>query len=98
MRHLNPGRPSNHFYVFFEKLIRHIETVTAADDRRHGEAHMSKYISLDDLINQETAICPENTPIPSKALDRLQFMPTNPFTVRAQSFTSKVPVQRKIQR
>ena len=52
MRHLNPGRPSNHFDVFFEKLIGHIETVTAVDDRRHGEAHMSKYISLDD--------CPSN--------------------------------------
>ena len=98
MRHLNPGRPSDHFDVFFEKLIGHIESVTAADDRRHGEAHMSKFISLDDLISQVASICPENTPIPNKALVRLQFMPTNPYTARAQNFTSKVPVQRKIQR
>ncbi|XP_053407150.1 uncharacterized protein LOC123547869 isoform X1 [Mercenaria mercenaria] len=37
-------------------------------------------------------------PIPSKSLVRLQFVPCNPYSRAALSFTSKVPVQYKIQR
>ena len=71
LRHFNPGRPSDYFDVFFQKMIGLVESHTAADDRRHGEAHMSQYISLEDLIKQVADLCPENTPIPSKALVRL---------------------------
>ena len=98
MRHLNPGRPTGQFDTFFQKMIGIIEEKTAADDRRHGEAHLSEWLSIRDLVEQTTALCPPETPIPSKELVRLQFTPTNPYTHAALSFTSKLGVQRKIQR
>ncbi|KAL8607708.1 hypothetical protein ACOMHN_039382 [Nucella lapillus] len=98
--HYNPGRPSGYFDVFFSKLIAHVEEMTAADDRRHGQAHMSEWLSLQDLMDKAVAQCPKGTPIPStsKALVRLQFTPTNPYSHAALSFTSAIGVQRKIQR
>ncbi|KAK7092705.1 hypothetical protein V1264_008410 [Littorina saxatilis] len=98
LRHLNPGRPSGHFDIFFQKLYAQVEAVTAANDRRHGQAHMSEWISLRDMIDKAAADLPQGTPIPSKSLVRLQFMPTNPYTKTALSFTSKIPAQHKIQR
>ena len=98
MRHFNAGRPTGYFDVFFQELINQVEQMTAANDRRHGVAHMSEWLSLRDLVDKVAAACPAGTPIPSKALVRLQFTPTNPYTRTALSFTSKIPVQRKIQR
>ena len=72
LRHLNPGRPGGAFDVFFEEMEKVIEEVTDADDRRHGTAHMSQWLSMKDLIKKVTAKCPEGTPIPSKDLVRLQ--------------------------
>ena len=99
LRHLNPGRPSDYFDVFFEKLKSISERQAAADDRRHGVvAHMSSWTSMEDCVQQAADECPEGTPIPSKACVRLQFAPTNVYTKVALSFTSRVPIQRKIQR
>lgn len=98
LRKLNPGRPSGMFDVFFEKLGGLIEEFTAADDRRHNVAHMSQVLSLKDLIEQTKERCPEGTDIPSKALVHLQFTPRNPYANTALTFTSKLPVQYKIQR
>ena len=50
------------------------------------------------MINQVDAKCPPNTPIPSTSLVRLQFTPTNPYTRTALTFTSRFPLQHKIQR
>ena len=98
LRHLNPGRPSGYFDVFFESLKRQIEAIIAADDRRHGIAHLSEWISIRDMVEKAASECPPDTPIPSHFLVRLHFVPNNPFTKTALSFTSKLPVQRKIQR
>ena len=100
LRHLNTGRPNDRYDVFFEKLIELVEDKTAADDRRHGTgvAHLSEWISLHDMIEEAAKKCPEGTPIPSKSLVRLQFAPSNPYTLRAQNFSSRVPVQYKMQR
>ena len=98
LRHLNPGRSGGTFDVFFQHMATVIEEVTAADDRRHGTAHMSEWLSMRDLINKVTSKCPEGTPIPSKDLVRLQFTPKNPYTRTALNFTSKFSVQHKIQR
>ena len=92
MRHFNAGRPTGYFDVFFQELINQVEQMTAANDRRHGVAHMSEWLSLRDLVDKVAAACPAGTPIPSKALVRLQFTPTNPYTRTALSFTSKIPV------
>ena len=97
MRELNTGK-SVKFDTFFQKLEEVVEGVTAVDDRRHGEAHLSRWISLKELIQQAVEKCPEGTLIPSKSLVRLQFTPRNPYAHSAMNFTSRVPVQYKIQR
>ena len=79
MRTLNPGRPSGSFDDFFEKMGAVINEVTAADDHRHGEAHVAPWVSLQDLINQTKERCSDDTKIPSKALVRLQFTWSSPF-------------------
>lgn len=75
-----------------------ISEVTAEDDRRHGVAHMSEFISLEEMIEKAASQCPEGTPIPSKSLVRLQFTPRSPFSKQALNFTSRLDVQYKIQR
>ena len=89
---LNAGRPTGTFDVFFEKFSEIIESVSAADERRHNVAHMSQWISLRDLISQA------GTPIPSKALVCLQFTPRNLYAHTVMSFTGRFAVQYKIQR
>ena len=98
LRHVNPGRPSGTYDQFFEVLGDLVEGITAADERRHGMAHLSEFISLGEMIEKATSLCPEGTPIPSKALVRLQFAPRNPYCHAALNFTSKLQVQYKIQR
>jgi hypothetical protein len=98
LRHLNAGRPSETFDTFFEKLSTHVEEVTAADERRHGSAHLSAWISLSDMMEKAKQSCSVDTPIPSKSLVRLQFAPRNPYAKTAWNFTSKIDVQYKIQR
>ena len=98
LRHLNCGRPTTTFDVFFAKLAENIDNVTAEDDRRHGVAHLARWISLSDMISETAAELPSGTPIPSKALVRLQFTPRNKYIHNALNFTSKLPVTYKIQR
>ena len=76
------------------------EGIAAADERRHGAGvtHLFQWISLSDMIEKATKECPPGTPIPSKSLVRLQFAPTNPYSRLALRFTSKVPIQYKIQK
>jgi hypothetical protein len=97
LRHLNAGRPQM-FDAFFEKLQEVVESVTAADERRHNIAHLSEWLSLKDLIAKTVEKCPENTPVPSASLVRLQFSPRNPYAAAALTFTSRILVQYKIQR
>ena len=98
LRELNAGQPSTKFDTFFEKLEEVIDSITAPDERRHGEAHLSEWISLGELIENTAEKCPEGTLIPSKSLVRLQFTPRNQYTHKALNFTSHFPVQNKIQR
>lgn len=98
LRHLNPGRPNDRYNVFFDNLSNIVEQNTAADDRRHGNAHLSEYISLGDMISKAEETCPVGTPIPSKSLARLQFTPRNPFSHATLNFTSRIKIQYKIQR
>ena len=68
LHQLNAGRPTGTFDLFFEEHSEIIESVSAADERRHNVAHMSQCISLRDLISRAKDKCPAGTPIPSKAL------------------------------
>lgn len=98
LRSLNAGRLSDKYDTFFEKLEEEVEKMTAADDRRHGEAHLSNWISLQELIDSAAERCPEGTLVPSKTLVRIQFTPRNPYAHSALNFTSRIPVQYKIQK
>ena len=98
LRHLNPGRPNHTFDKFFEVLEKMVEEISAADERRHNIAHLSEFISLDEMIDKAQQQCPDGTPIPSKSLVRLQFSPRNPYSHAAMNFTSKIKVQYKIQK
>ena len=95
MRTLNPGRPSGSFDDFFDEMGAVINEVTAADNRRHGKAHVAPWVSLQDFINQTKERCSDDTKIPSKALVRLQFTPRNPYSHAALCFTSRFDVQYK---
>lgn len=97
LRTQNQGRPNTKYDTFFEHLGCVVNEVMAADERRHGEAHLAHWISLPDLIHQAACKCPPNTAIPSKALVRIQFTPKNPYSQAALQFTSRFPVQYKIQ-
>ena len=41
--------------------------VIAADERRQGTAHLTEWLSLNDLMNRTQERCPENTQVPSKS-------------------------------
>ena len=98
LRHINAGRPNNVYDTFFSVLSGIVDNISAADDRRHGIAHMSEFISLDEMIMKAKEACPEGSPIPSKSLVRLQFAPRNPYSKVALNFTSRLQVQYKVQR
>lgn len=44
MRHLNKGRPGDTFNQFFEQLEKEVQSIMAADERRHNVEHISHYI------------------------------------------------------
>lgn len=97
LRTLN-SRPGENFEEFFSKMEEAVNKVTAADDGRHGTAHLSQWLSLEDLIEQVKSKCPEGTKVSNKALVRLQFAPQNSYTRRALNFTSRFELKYKIQR
>ncbi|XP_062603864.1 uncharacterized protein LOC134265655 [Saccostrea cucullata] len=98
MRTLNKGRPDDTFDVFFKKLDEEVSTVTAADERRHGDvAHFSKYISVRDLIEQTAKKCPDGTPIPSESTVLFAFVPKNSYVETAKLYKGRINLQHKVQ-
>ena len=97
LRHLNQVRPADTFSVFFDTLTKQIEDLTAADERRHGIAHLSYFISVRDLIEQVKKDCPDGTPIPSKSTVLFAFVPQNAYSATAKLYKSKVNLKFKIQ-
>ena len=92
-QHLNPRRSGDKydkFVIHMEALIE--ESLVAVDDHHHGVAHMSQWVYIKDLIKKMSVRCPENTPIPSKDLVKLQFIPKNPYAQSALNFTSCLQV------
>ena len=98
LRHLNEGRPGDTFAVFFRELELVVEEVTAADDRRHGIAHMSEFLSIKDLISQVQKRVPAETPIPSESTVIHAFAPLNILSKTAQYYTGKINLKHTVQR
>ena len=54
------------FKVFWEKCSQYLSMCTSVHERRHDSVtFMAKAISVRDLIQEVTKLCPEGTPIPS---------------------------------
>lgn len=97
LRHLNKGRLSDTFDVFFSTLEHDLEELKAADERRHGIEHISKYLSVRDLINQVKAKLPDDVPIPSESTVLLAFVPKNAHANVAKLYKGRVPLKMKVQ-
>ena len=98
LRHLNKGRPSDTFSVFFEELQKLVEEKTAADDRRHGIAHMSEFLSIRDLIEQVKLRVADGTPVPSISTVAYAFSPPNMHAKTSQYYTGKIALKHTVQR
>ena len=68
--HLNKGRTSETFKVFFDTMETKIDEISVADEHRHGVTHLSNFVSLRDLIEQITKDCPTATPFPSETTEK----------------------------
>ena len=74
-----------------------MEQLIAADDRRHGIPHMSKFFSVHDLIEKVKARIPEGLPIPSVSIAIHSFAPPNIHAKTAQYHTGKINLKFAIQ-
>ncbi|KAG5274658.1 hypothetical protein AALO_G00138720, partial [Alosa alosa] len=74
-----------------------LEQITAADERRHGVAHLSEFISVRDLIERVAKKCPPNTPIPSETTVLFAFVPKNAYSNVAKLYKSKVHMKFQVQ-
>ena len=98
LRHLNSGRPGDTFQVFFDELAKYVEEITAADERRHGVAHMSEFLSLRDMIERVSERVPHNTPISFPSTVKYAFCPPNMISNSSQNYTGKIKLKHSIQR
>ena len=97
LRHLNKVRSGDTFKTFFEQLEKEVEDVTAADERRHNIEHVSKYLSVRDLIDEVSKKLPNGTPIPSEATVLLAFVPKNCHANVAKLYTGRINLRFKVQ-
>ena len=99
LRHCNEGRKKKS-KVFWENCKKFIENKveTAVDDCRHDQVtHLACAMSVRDLVEQVTALCPPDTPIPSVQWVRLQFWPKNPTAAAQLQHTGKLRVKHMVQ-
>lgn len=97
MRHLNKGRPGDTFNQFFEQLEKEVQSIMAADERRHNVEHIAHYISVPDLIKQVKSKLPDDAPIPSEPTVLFSFVPKNTHNNVSKLYKSKVPLRMSIQ-
>ena len=88
------------FEVFRSEAQKYIneELGVAVDDRRHGEVHLAKAISIRDLTEQVSHRCPPDTAIPSEEWLRLQFWPKTPKTRVSLQYTGRLNVRFMVQK
>lgn len=94
----NNGCKGNRFESFWEKMKIYLNESTAVQDRRHGlVTYMAKAISVRDLIDEVSKMCPSE-PIPSEQWVRLQFFPKNSRAKTASQYKSQFPVKMMVQK
>ena len=90
------GRPGDTFKVFFDTMETKIDEIFVADERRHGVAHLSYFISLRDPIEQITKDCPTGTPIPIETTVLFAFTPKNAYIKTAKLYKSQFQLKLKV--
>ena len=99
LRSLNTNEASQYdsFWEDCQKFLT--EDISAAvDDRRHGLiTHLSRAISIRDLVEQVQVCCPPGTPIPLLEWVRLQFWPKTPSARSSLQYTGRFEMKFMIQ-
>lgn len=85
--------------MFWTHCKQFLDECTAVQERRHDSVctYTAEAISVRDLVEQVSKMCPDGAPIPSAQWVRLQFHPKNPRTKAAAQFRSRIPVKMMIQ-
>ena len=96
LRHMNSGRPEV-YDAFYNVAAGVLQDWMAEDDRRHGVAHLSQFISIRDLHKSIVSKCPPGTSIPSEEWLRLQFLPVDPNAASAVHYTGRLEVKFAVQ-
>lgn len=102
LRHLYEGKSSifEPFWLYLEKVLQ--DYCEAADDRRHGVAHLPLAVSIPDLKKTVVEKIPAEyritTAIPSDECVRLQFLPMNEHAHSSVKFTKRFNIRYKVQR
>ena len=82
------------FSVFWEKCSQCVHLYMT-----EGMVHfMAKAVSVRDLIQEVTKVCPEGTPIPSQAWVQLNFCSRNPHCQVAKRYTGRLEAKHVIQK
>ena len=97
LRELNKGHSSK-FSTFWEKMKEYLNESSAVHERRHGQVtYLAKAISVRDLINQVSKLCPGEA-VPSEQWVRLQFCPKNPHAKVALQYKAQFNVKMMVQK
>lgn len=85
------------FWDEYDKFLQE-DIDQAVDDRRHGQiTHLSRAISIRDLVQQVKSRCSPSTPIASVEWVRLQFWPKTLGVRTAVHYTGRFPMKFMIQ-
>ena len=71
-----------------------IDEISAADECRHGVAHLSNSENFHRTISKD---CPTGTPIPSETTVLFAFTPKNAYIKTAKSYKSNFQLKFKVQ-
>lgn len=97
--HAHNASHSDQFSVFWEKLQAFLNDQSAVHEWHHGDvAYMATAISVRDLVQEVTKLCPPETPIPSLQWVRLQFCPTNPRAKVSSLYRGRFKVKMMVQK
>ena len=98
LRALN-GKQGTQYDTFWNECEKFLneDVVTAVDDRRHCSiTHLSRVISMRDLVEEVGKHCPEGTCIPSIEWVRLQFWPKTP-SLKSLQYTGRYKIRYMVQ-
>lgn len=98
LRELNTNG-SDQYSVFWKHCESFLQECTTVHERRHDNAtYLARAISVRDLVEQVSKICPLGTPIPSLQWVRLQFYPKNPRAKTAALYRKRLAVKMMVQK